>query len=118
MAWIGLTLGPDTPYEDLIATINEIITRLDDENITKVYRDSNGDDRYIEGQLPDGLGVKVSKEGVKVGSADDNQLIYKDDFSTRTWYDDNNDRILLGKLPDGTYGMVISKEGKNATDLF
>lgn len=27
-------------------------------------------------------------------------------------------RILIGKLPDGTYGIVISKEGEDVLDAF
>lgn len=32
--------------------------------------------------------------------------------------DGDNDRILLGLLPDGTFGMVVSKEGVDVNDLF
>lgn len=29
-----------------------------------------------------------------------------------------NSRILIGKLPDGTYGIVMSKEGEDVLDAF
>lgn len=31
---------------------------------------------------------------------------------------DGNRRIIFGKLPDGTYGLVISKEGVDVLDVF
>lgn len=57
------------------------------------------------------FGVKVSKAGIPVNQATDKQLISKDDFSTKTWYDDQNARIVEGLLPDSTYGMWVSKPG-------
>lgn len=33
-------------------------------------------------------------------------------------YDSSNLRIVIGRLPDGTYGIVISKPGINVTDAF
>lgn len=32
--------------------------------------------------------------------------------------DGTNNRIILGKLPDGTYGLVISKPGYDVSSLF
>jgi hypothetical protein len=61
-------------------------------------------------------GIKVSKSGIPVQQASDSQLIYKDDFSTKTYYDNTNSRIVEGKLPDGNYGMWVSKPGFNVTD--
>lgn len=81
MAWIGLTLGPETPYEDLIAIINEIITRLDDENITKIIKNGNTE-RIIFGQRADGTyGLDISKEGKGVTTASDDELIMSSRFN-------------------------------------
>lgn len=33
-------------------------------------------------------------------------------------YDGSNQRIIFGVLPDGTYGMAISKPGYNVSDAF
>jgi hypothetical protein len=58
------------------------------------------------------FGVRVSKPGINVSQATPTQLILQDDYSTRTYYDQNGlARILIGLLPDGTYGLVISKPG-------
>jgi hypothetical protein len=61
------------------------------------------------------FGTKVSKPGVPVGRATDKQLIFKDDFNTKTWYDNTNVRMIEGLLPDGSYGMIASKPGFDAT---
>jgi ABC-type Na+ transport system ATPase subunit NatA len=33
-------------------------------------------------------------------------------------YDASNLRIIVGRLPDGTYGMAVSKQGFNVTDAY
>ena len=62
------------------------------------------------------FGQKVSKVGKNVYNASDNDLIYKNDYSTTTYYDTTNSRVALGLLPDGTYGLQVSKPGYNVTD--
>jgi hypothetical protein len=57
------------------------------------------------------FGIKVSKFGVPVNQATDQNLIYKDNFSTKTYFDNTTARIIEGLLPDGTYGMLVSKVG-------
>ena len=38
---------------------------------------------------------------------------------TKTIRDENGqDRIIMGRMPDGTYGIVISNEGVNVYDIF
>lgn len=65
------------------------------------------------------FGIKVSKPGINVANASDNNLVLKDDYSTRTYYDQSGSaRILFGLLPDGSYGLVISKTGVDVTTLF
>ena len=73
-----------------------------------------------DGNTPQGnqssfFGIKVSKPGINVNSAGDNQLVYKDDYSTKTYYDDTNSRIVEGLLPDGNYGMWVSAPGQDVT---
>lgn len=86
------------------------------------------------------FGIKVSKAGIPVSHASDSQLIYKSDYSTSTWYDNAGnvamqqgttsngttisifnggvEQIRIGLLPDGTYGMVITKPGISVTQAF
>lgn len=61
------------------------------------------------------FGQKVSKPGVPVALATDKQLVYKNDYTTTTYYDNDNSRILEGLLPDGSYGMWVSKPGFDVT---
>lgn len=44
------------------------------------------------------------------------RVVTKDD--TITVYDANNARILIGRLPDGTYGFIVSNIGYDVTSLF
>lgn len=105
-------------------------------------------DSVVPGQQNQFFGQKVSKAGIDVNTASDNQLIYKNDFNTQTWYDQsgnivlqqgllpngaygmasnngqitisNNgiEQIILGLLPDGTYGLAISKPGIDVNTAF
>lgn len=73
----------------------------------------------IPGNQGQFFGQKVSRLGINVNNAADNQLILKDDFSTRTYYDGNGvPRILIGLLPDGTYGIVVSLPNIDVTSVF
>jgi len=62
-------------------------------------------------------GQKLSKQGINVANASDKQLLWKDDYNNnvKTWYDGSNSRILQGKLPDGSYGMWVSKPGTDVS---
>lgn len=62
------------------------------------------------------FGIKVSKAGIPVNQASNKQLVYKDDFSTKTYYDTTQPRMVEGLLPDGSYGMWVSKPGFDVTD--
>jgi hypothetical protein len=43
-----------------------------------------------------------------VTTATPKDLVYQNDYTTTTYYDSNNSRILIGQLPDGSYGMQVS----------
>lgn len=62
------------------------------------------------------FGIKVSKNGIPVNQASDKQLVYKDDFSTKTYFDTLDARMVEGLLPDGTYGLWVSKPGFDVSD--
>lgn len=52
---------------------------------------------------------QVNEWGRKI-SNEDRTKIYKDEAG--------DNRIILGLLPDGTHGMVVSKEGVDVLDVF
>ena len=50
------------------------------------------------------FGVKVSKPGVNVNNASDNDLLYKNDYNTTTYYTAAG-TLEFGTLTDGTLGL-------------
>ena len=53
------------------------------------------------------FGQKVSKAGKNVYNASDNDLIYKNDYSTQTYYSNNGTAMEIGKLASGGYGISV-----------
>jgi hypothetical protein len=53
------------------------------------------------------FGIKVSKQGVPVYQASDSQLLYKNDFSTQTFFASSGN-IAFGVLSDGGLGQQIT----------
>lgn len=65
---------------------------------------------------PNGFfGTKVSQPGINVGQANTNQLLFTNNYDTETFYDKSgNARVVIGKLPDSSYGLWVSAPGVNA----
>lgn len=64
----------------------------------------------------DFYGIKVSIPGINVSQASDKQLLYQNNYSTETFFDGSgNARVLLGQLPDNSYGLWVSAPEVNAT---
>jgi hypothetical protein len=61
------------------------------------------------------FGQRVSKPGVNVTKAGPTDLVYQNDYTTTTYYDNSNSRILIGQLPNGSYGMEVSLPGHDVT---
>ena len=131
-------MGQINPFVDLtgnrtdLEVLNQTVSSLMDEfNNTQqignkqisTYSDG-ASSRYQIGYQTNGygtnknIGIKVSKIGKEVTTAPDSDLSYKDDFSTITYFDATNPRILIGLLPDGTYGIAISKPGIDVRTAF
>lgn len=64
------------------------------------------------------FGIKVSKTGVPVQNASDNQLIYKSDFSTDTWFGTNSAIMQQGSFDNGTYGLRILDSNGDVVSQF
>lgn len=77
------------------AMVNKNFSELDNENVTKVYRGSNGNIAIIQGKLP-----------------------YSGGFGTLQYDTSGNSRILIGIDPDGEVNIHVSKAGYNILDLF
>ncbi len=87
-------LGAGTDLPQAISAINNNFAQLDNETVTKAYRQPGGN-AIIEGKLP-----------------------YEGGYGALYYDSDNVPRIVIGILPDGTMGIVISKEGVDVIDWF
>jgi hypothetical protein len=71
------------------------------------------------GNTPGFFGQKVSKPGIDVNSAGDSELVLKDDYSSRVYYNDNGiPTVLLGLRRSTTptqQGLYVSKDGVDVT---
>ena len=84
-----------TSQEQMLAMINRNFAELDNEGVTKVFKGQGGKNAIVEGKLP-----------------------YQNGFGS-LFYDANGvPRIVLGLLPDGTMGMVVSREDVDVLTLF
>lgn len=91
--FLPITAG--TSDAQTLALINKNFAELDNESVTKVYRGQNGHNAIVEGKLP-----------------------YENGFGS-LFYDENGvPRMVIGLLPDGTMGMVVSKENVDVLSLF
>lgn len=57
-------------------------------------------------QSPTNFGIKVSKAGVNVNNATDNQLLYKNDYNAETFFGSTGS-ISFGNLMNGGQGMQV-----------
>lgn len=53
------------------------------------------------------FGIKVSKPNVNVNQANDNQLIFKNDFTTQTFYTDTG-TLSFGTVSNNQLGMQLT----------
>ena len=83
-----------TPPDQLIAIINGNFAQLDNEVVTKVFKQANGN-AIIEGKLP-----------------------YDGGYGT-LYYDANGiPSTIIGILPDGSTGIAIAKPGVSVLSAF
>lgn len=89
-----IPINPGTPIDGVIASVNNNFAKLDNENIVKTFNQANGN-AIVQGRLP-----------------------YTGGYGT-LYYDTNLiPTIVIGILPDGTTGLVISKPGEDVTGVF
>lgn len=87
-------IGPGSDLDTVLKAVNGNFAQLDNETVTKVYKQAGGN-AIVEGKLP-----------------------YDGGYGA-LYYDSNNiPRIIIGILPDGTMGIVVSKDGINVIDWF
>lgn len=128
---MGLQLGggtlprisPNASVEEQIAAINNVIDRLNIQLQSQTYSDGTSK-RMIIGYQKDGwgtgkdFGIKISKQGFDVGTATDDQLLFKMDMNTWYFYDPTTSKnyMQFGILPDGSGGIATAKTGFNVSE--
>ena len=54
-----------------------------------------------------------------VAAMNENMMLLENQSRTQIFKDETGkNRIIIGRLPDGTYGIVVSKEGEDVVKLF
>lgn len=89
-----IPVNPGTDFAQAMAVINNNFAQLDNENVTKTFRQASGN-AIIEGKLPYDGGYGA---------------LYYDSSGTP--------RILIGITPDGDVDIVKSKPGVSVLDVF
>lgn len=87
-------INPDTPMNGVIAAMNNNFAQIDNENVVKTFKQANGN-AIIQGRLP-----------------------YSGGYGTLYYDTDLIPTIVIGILPDGSTGLVISKPGEDVTGVF
>lgn len=87
-------VGANASLTEALAVINSNFAQLDQETVTKTFKQANGY-AIIEGKLP-----------------------YEGGYGS-LYYDSNGiPRVLIGIAPDGTTGLFVSKVGESVIDAF
>lgn len=87
-------VSPQNSNTQNLGQINNMMRQLNNEQVTKTFKQPNGN-AIINGKLP-----------------------YEGGYGS-LYYDSNGiPRIVIGILPDGTTGFVVSKEGESVLDAF
>lgn len=63
--------------------------------------------------------MSITSSGGEVTGALEGQLKFEQSKNRITLINEDRDmRLILGEMPDGTVGFIISKEGVDSLDLF
>lgn len=89
-----IPVNPGTDFAQAMAVINNNFAQLDNESVTKTFKQANGN-AIIEGKLP-----------------------YSGGYGTLYHDPDGVPRLLVGITPDGEVDIVKSKDGVSVLDVF
>lgn len=90
--FLPITRG--SSFEESLPVINGNFAQLDSESVTKTFNQPGGNS-IVQGKLP-----------------------YEGGYGSIYYDTDGTPRMILGILPDGTMGFVISKEGVDVLTVF
>jgi hypothetical protein len=116
-------IPPNASREVQIATLNDIVRRLNGLLKTQVFSDGTNK-RMLFGFQAGGwkngtkdFGIKISQEGVDVTTAPDSELIFSMDMDTWRWFDpDARNYVNIGLRSSATYGFEMAKPGVDLDD--
>lgn len=104
-----IQLTPDMDMGTLVNAVNNNFRQVEAENRTKVIKDEEGIDRVIMGRLPDSTyGIKVSKPGIGVLTADDNDLIFSSSNNLFKIVDSGSIPMEMPTVPAGQNRLVTA----------
>lgn len=113
---------PNAPMQVQIATLNDVIRRLNGLLKTQVFSDGTTK-RMLFGYQQNGwgpnkhFGIKISIEGIDVTTATDDQLLFKMDMETWRWFEDGGRNFVnIGLRSSGTQGFEMAKPGETLDD--
>lgn len=86
-------LNTSNSYNQNFAQINDMLRKINKEQTTKTFKQAGGN-AIVQGKLP-----------------------YEGGYGSLYYDTDNVPRIVLGTLPDGSMGLVMTKEGVSVFDV-
>ena len=107
MAFSPIQLTPDVDTSTMVQAINDNFRQVESENRTKIIRDEEGEEQILIGRNSNGqYGIYLEDNVTMANGA----IVVSENEDTA--------RVIFGKLPDGSYGLVISKPGVDVRGLF
>jgi hypothetical protein len=108
--------------EQLIPILQKVIDYINNSQKTTVIHDGKSN-RFLLGYQENGwgtgksFGMKISKEGVNVLEANDDELLFSNDLSSWSWYGPDETELRIGLAEDSTYGMSTYQNGEQQFNL-
>ena len=115
-------LTPNSSRDEQIYMINEIVDILNASSQTQILADSSTKRMlfgFQESGWGDGkdFGIKVSREGVDVTRATNDELLFSMDLFTWRWFDpDGRNFVNVGLRSTGTHGFEMAKPTEDLDD--
>lgn len=107
-------ISPNASREEMLSVLNDIINRLNGQLKTQIFSDGTTK-RMLFGYKPNGwgtgkdFGIKISKPGIDVTSAADEDLLFNMSLETWQWNDTSTTaNIKLGAVDSDAYGFQFN----------
>lgn len=129
-------LGGNASFSEAIPAINANFAQLDQEAVTKTFKNAAGKNGLIVGSLPSNQGIgiilndndgnpaiiiNVGSDGIpKLQTLSPDGTVTKQTIEGTDYYYDANGKnyMQIGILPDGSSGFAVAASGYNVADGF